>query len=100
MKVRFRQTGGFAGLSRGCELDDATLPRPEAANLRRLVERSQIQDGQATGPEGARDLTTYEITVETDDGVRTAAFDDLTIPKQLQPLMDYLQRRATPQPLP
>ena len=98
MKLTFRQSGGFTGLSRGCEIDDADLTRAEAARLRRLVERSRLADVAA--PAEARDVTTYEITVETPDGVRRATFHDLAVPEQVQPLLDFLQGRAGPRPLP
>lgn len=98
MKLTFRQSGGFAGLSLGCEIDDAELPPAEAARLRRLVKRGRLADVAA--PAGARDLTTYEITIETPAGVRRATFHDLAVPERVQPLLDFLQRRAGPRPLP
>jgi hypothetical protein len=98
MKLTFRQSGGFAGLSLGCEIDDATLPRAEAARLRRLVQQCRLEDVAA--PAGARDVTTYEITIETPGGVRRATFHDLAVPERAQPLLDFLQRRAAPRPLP
>lgn len=98
MKLTFRQTGGFTGLSLGCEIDDTELPRAEAARLRRLVRRGQLEDVAA--PPGARDVTTYEITIETSGGVRRATFHDLAVPERVQPLLDFLQRRAGPRPLP
>jgi hypothetical protein len=98
MKLTFRQSGGFAGLSLGCEIDDADLPRAEAARLRRLVQRCRLED--AAPPAEARDVTTYEITIETPAGVRHATFHDLAVPERMQPLLDFLQRRAAPRPLP
>ena len=98
MKLTFRQTGGFAGLSLGCEIDDAELTRAEAARLRRLVRRGRLEDVAA--PADARDVTTYQITIETPGGVRRATFHDLAVPEGLQPLLDFLQRRAGPRPLP
>jgi len=98
MKLTFRQSGGFAGLSLGCEIDDAVLPRGEAAQLRQLVEQSGLVD--VATPAGARDVTTYQITIETPDGVRRATFHDLAVPEPMRPLLDYLLRRAGPRPLP
>lgn len=98
MKLTFRQSGGFAGLSLGCEVDDADLPRAEAARLRRLVRQCRLAD--AAAPAGARDVTTYEITIETPGGVHRATFHDLAVPDRVQPLLDFLQRRAGPRPLP
>jgi hypothetical protein len=32
--------------------------------------------------------------------VRHATFHDLAVPERMQPLLDFLQRRAAPRPLP
>lgn len=98
MKLTFRQSGGFAGLSLGCEIDDADLPPAEAARLRRLVRRGRLED--AAPPAEARDVTTYAITIETPAGVRHTTFHDLAVPERVQPLLDFLRRRAGPRPLP
>lgn len=97
MKVSFRQSGGFAGLTRGVELDAEDLPPEEAASLRSLMERGGPQEG-TEDPE-ARDLQTYEITVETDEGSRQFAFDDGTVPEDVAPLLRTLKRRSGPLPL-
>jgi len=96
MKVTFRQSGGYAGLSRGCELDSATMSRTEAAKLERLVEKSRGAAAGTTSKPGARDLTSYRVTVETDKGSHQLEFDDLTVPAEATDLLAYLQRCAKP----
>jgi hypothetical protein len=41
----------------------------------------------------------YEITVTTGEGVHHVAFDDMTMPEEVAPLLEYLQGKAKPQPL-
>jgi hypothetical protein len=100
MKVVFRQTGGFAGLVRGAELDTETLPPEEAANLRSLVQQSDLRNLRA-GDESDewRDLREYEISVETGQGVHDVAFDDRNIPAGAAPLLDFLKGYSEPRPL-
>lgn len=99
MKATFRQSGGYAGLIRGCELDTDSLPPDEAATLQSLVVQSGIlQAGSGRAPD-ARDLLNYEITVTTDEGVHHVTFDDMTMPEAVAPLLEYLQEKAKPQPL-
>jgi Emfourin len=98
MKVAFLQSGGFAGLLRGCELDTAELPAAEAVKLRAMVEASGLRAGKSAPPPGARDLIGYEIRIETDDGELTAAFDDASVPAEAEPLLAYLRKRSTPRP--
>ena len=99
MKVTFRQSGGFAGLSRGCELDTAELPAAEAAKLEAMVAASGLDRRPPATPPGARDLTNYEIRVETPAGATVAAFDDLNAPPEAADLLAYLRRSSGPRPL-
>lgn len=99
MQVRFRQSGGFAGLRRGCDLDTDTLPAEEAANLRSLVEQSGVLQAQSGRTAKARDLFNYEITIETSDGTHLVTFDDGSKPEGIEPLLEYLQNLSEPLPL-
>ncbi|BAZ22772.1 hypothetical protein NIES4073_36590 [Kalymmatonema gypsitolerans NIES-4073] len=99
MKVKFSQSGGYAGLRRGCELDTDSLSPAEAAKLQSLVEQSGILQAQSRHTPHARDLFNYNITVETSEGAPTVSFDDLSLPENAQPLLEYLQSCAKPLPL-
>jgi hypothetical protein len=99
MKVRYRQTGGFAGLVLGCELDTEKLSPREAEELARLVKQAALDKvGVKKSPRG-RDLTNYEIIVEDSSRTAKASFEDMTIPASVQPLLDFLRSRATARPL-
>jgi hypothetical protein len=99
MKVKFSQSGGYAGLIRGCELDTDSLSPAEATKLQSLVEQSGILQAQSKHAPHARDLLNYNITVETSEGAPTVSFDDLSLPENVQPLLEYLQSCAKPLPL-
>lgn len=99
MKIHFRQTGGFAGLTLGCDLDTSAMPVGEAKALERLVRDSLITESIAHKNEEGRDLTNYEITIERDQGTLTATFDDMSLPKNLEALVDFLRTRVRPMPL-
>lgn len=99
MKVTFRQSGGYAGLRRGCALDTACMRSDEAESLRALVERSGILQIKGGHPSRARDATNYEIIVETDRGVHRATFDDMSVPEKVLPLLESLQDCAKPLPV-
>ena len=98
MKIRYREAGGFAGISRGVDIDTETLPADEAQRVVRLVEEAALQDVQGEGPPEARDLRIYEILVEREDGRTLLRFDDATIPAAVESLLVYLQDRARPRP--
>ena len=58
LKITFRESGGFAGLVRGCELDSSSLPPAAAAALDVLLAGAKAP---SRASRGARDLVTYEI---------------------------------------
>ena len=55
LKVTFEQSGGFAGLVKGCVLDADALPADESAELRRLVAASGLETSSKVTSRGARD---------------------------------------------
>lgn len=92
-RVRFRQSGGFAGLVRGCEVAAEDLPPAERRALERYV---AARSSPAPGDARARDLVTYELEIETDAGVVRLAFDESGAPAELEGLMAHLQSLARP----
>ena len=99
MKIRFRQTGGFGGLVMGCDLDTGTLSPPEAQELARLIKQANLERTQTKRSDKARDLQNYEIAVEGEGITTKATFDDMSMPANMKPLLDFLRRRARAVPL-
>jgi hypothetical protein len=98
MKLTFRQSGGFAGLIRGCEIDTDTLSPDEAASLQKMVRQSGILETTKRSNPDARDLMGYEVIVETVEGTFQVSFDELGIPKKAILLLEFLSARAEPRP--
>lgn len=102
VRVVFEQSGGYAGLVVGCELDTRTLPAAEAAELERLVAASGLAEWigaiPVPGPGPARDLRVYVVVVECGPRTSRAVFDDATVPAPAEPLLEFLQDRARPRP--
>ena len=99
MKLRFRQTGGFGGLLLGCDLDTSTLPPAEAQELTRLVKQANLEKIQTRRSDKARDLQNYEIAVEGDGMTGKAILDDMSVDANVEPLLEFLRRRARATPL-
>lgn len=97
MRVRFVQSGGLIGASRGCDLDTATLPMDEGRELASLVSESRLPASGVFLSGAARDLRSYEIHVESDAGSAAVTFDDDTLPDRARPLVSFLRRNARPQ---
>ena len=97
MKITFLQSGGFAGLLKGTELDGQALEPSQAAELKRLLQQDAADSGaKAAGKE--RDLCEYEITVEDGGRKRTLHFNDSQVPDALRPLVKLLKQKSKPRP--
>ena len=96
VKVRFLQTGGFAGLLRGCTLDTAEMDSTEGRTLRALVDQLSFKESEEGGDRSARDVVAYEITVEDGKRTRSLRFEDLSVPEPVKPLLAFLQARSSP----
>jgi hypothetical protein len=91
-KIRFRQSGGFAGLVRGCDVEFDELDVADRAALERHARSSPTPPA----PSEARDQIVYEIEMETDAGARRLEFDEASVPKDLAPLVKALAGRSKP----
>lgn len=99
MKVRFAESGGFAGLVKECALDSGQLPPEEGRELERLVREAGIASSGEFFSESGRDLRQYEIGIEAGVSRIAAVFDDGTLPAAAKPLIGFLRkyaRRAAP----
>jgi len=96
--VKFLQSGGYAGLIRGCEIDTESLTPKEADVLQSLIKKSNIKGNRKFSARGgARDLNNYVITVESKDELHTISFDDMTVPAEIKDLLSFLAKRSKPQ---
>ena len=99
MKVRFEQSGGYAGLLKGCEIDTATLPPEKAKELEQLVNASGISASGEFLSISSRDLYQYEITIEDGGSKTSVIFDDESVPQSAKPLIGYLKKCSKPKAL-
>ena len=97
MIVRFTQSGGYAGLLKGCEIDTKTLPPEKAKEVEKLVKASGISAAGTFLSNSSRDLFEYEITIKDGGSEISATYDDESLPSPAKPLIGYLKKCATPQ---
>jgi hypothetical protein len=98
-KIRFRQTGGFAGLARGCDLDAADLPRAEADELAHLLATARLEAVKPGRARGA-DRQQYDLVLEREgEPAITVRFDDAALTDELAALVAFLRKRSRPVPL-
>lgn len=96
MKVTFVQSGGVAGLVKGCDLDTATLPKEAGEELERLARASNLPKSGQYLSDTARDLFTYEITLDDGKAKTAVVLDDSTVPATAKPLVAFVKKHAKP----
>lgn len=95
VRIKFVQSGGFAGIEREIVLDTNSLSPGEAKSLHILIENSGFFDLTSWSPtikKGA-DYFEYEITVESEGEIHTVKTNDITLPGKLVPLIRYLRQK-------
>ena len=102
MEIEFEFSGGYGGLfarqplSYRARVDD--LPPEVGRRLSELIEAAgleRLEGGTAPPAAGpGRDVFTYRLSIREHGGARSFAFDDVTAPSRLRPLLGYLRELA------
>lgn len=95
MKVTFKRSGGFAPMPVSCVMDTKTCDPTEAATLQQLVIDSTIMMTESASVRGARDVRYYSFDIEYEGMTKHVSFDELSVPKEIRPLIEFMQSRAT-----
>jgi hypothetical protein len=93
MKIRFRQSGGLAGLAKVAELEADDSASGEAGRLRALVDDALAQPLPESGPAMPDEEQIY-VEIEIAQRRRTILVGRSSIPGPVRPLVEYLQEIA------
>ena len=94
-RISFRQSGGFAGLIRGCDLDFDELPAAAAAALTTLLERRpSAEPASRSAPHP--DAFQFSLRVQDETGEREGPLSSDEQTPAIDPLLRYLQSRSKP----
>jgi hypothetical protein len=100
-RIRFQQSGGFAGLIRGADIALADLPPADRARLEDLIQASGLGASSAPGRSSraaaARDAEEIEIEIQRGGKSVRHAFSELDLPEKAAPLVEWLRKKARPQ---
>ncbi len=95
MKIKFRQTGGFAGLTKSANLEAEQLSENEAGMLRTWIEQANFWSMPNPSGRSLPDQEQYSITIEASGQSRTVRMGRSAVPTELKPLVDFLLAKAT-----
>jgi hypothetical protein len=89
LRIDLVRSGGFAGLETTVSLDAATLPREEADELGRLVDRADLpRHPRPPGPPpSGADRFQYDLAIVRGDERRTASLTEADLTPELRKLV-------------
>jgi hypothetical protein len=98
IRIRFRRTGGIAGVpvELSGRLDDLDLPDETRARLCDLLAGEDEGDVEGSAGPGTPDGFTYDLRIEQAGAARELRWTDRSLPADLAPAMGSLARLARP----
>jgi len=96
MKISFESSGGIAGIRSSITLETSSMSDDEGKQISDLVKNSNFFDlpSESIPPKlGSADYKNYEITVKTDVKEHIIRTNDVLMPSQLKPLIDFLYQK-------
>lgn len=100
LKVRFRQSGGYAGLIRGQDITAADSSPEDFRRLEQLLKESGLTERAAGGgartPSTSADLMQYDLEIETSAGTKHVVLTDDDLDDRTEPLVRFLQKGSKP----
>ena len=98
MDIEFEFSGGYANVNLAYHGDTDKLPPEIASKLLRLIESSGVLELQqseiASTNTGPTDEFYYKLMLYDGNKKKSFSFNDVTAPKELRPLLDFLQELA------
>jgi hypothetical protein len=104
MKIYFERSGGFAGFPISTTVDIHSLPPDEAHKIQGMIDNAKffdLKESSSSPPKRAADIFKYKITVQTEEEEEeeeekqnTIETNDITMPSNLRPLINYLIEKA------
>lgn len=100
-KLKFRQSGGIAGLIRGCDIDSANLPEADANEIKSLLIliHNKSRNLASDRPNDTRDGFEYDLSISIDGKSTSYHFGANEVDESLRPLLKYLKLHSLPQKL-
>ena len=91
MKMSFRQTGGFAGIMHGCEIDTSLMKDKQSFDIESIARACKASPGFS---KSGADLIRYEIEIHEGAAKREIKADDMTLTPEIAKLVEVLAEHA------
>lgn len=100
MRIYFRRSGGFAGLSSKVEFETDSLSPEEQQEIQEYVNNASffnLPTSFLPSQRGAADYYQYRISIETPECKHSIVTTEFNTPTQLKPLIEYLTKKLEKQ---
>lgn len=97
MKIYFEVSGGLAGINDHLVLDTSSMSPDEIKQAQQLIDSSNffnLSSKSLPPKHGSADYLNYKITVQKDEIEHKIYTNDITMPPELEPLIDFLQQKV------
>jgi hypothetical protein len=97
MKIYFERSGGLAGINDRIVLDTSSMPPDEVKRAQQLIDNSNFFNlpSKSLPPKpGSADYLNYKITVQTDEREHKIQTNDITMPSELEPFINFLEEKV------
>jgi hypothetical protein len=98
-KIKFERTGGFAGIRLHAEIDMDDLPKDQKQEILEILDEADFDElpEKLSSKMPIPDGFVYSITVESDEKENRVFAGESSLPSDLQPLIEILERFAKSQ---
>ncbi|HAV78465.1 MAG TPA: hypothetical protein DCX53_14040 [Anaerolineae bacterium] len=95
-KIKFERTGGFAGIRLAAEVDMDDIPEDQKREIIRLIDETDFDElpKKLSGKMPMPDEFVYSITVNSRGKEHAVLAGESSLPNNLQPLIEVLERIA------
>ncbi|MHA1269537.1 MAG: protealysin inhibitor emfourin [Candidatus Helarchaeota archaeon] len=94
MKIKFVQSGGFAGLTKEADVNTDDLSEEDAKFFQDIIDQVDFFNIQTKDTQPLPDVEQIYINVEKEGKKHMVSWSLLDIPDQLKPLIDKLKKQA------
>ncbi len=96
MRLKFVQSGGYAGLIKGCEIDTSTLKGSTVSSLHFLINIIRTNKKMNDIRSDIVDQFNYELEIVEGKKIFQITCNEESLPKELEPLITYLKKKSKP----
>jgi hypothetical protein len=96
VNIHYERTGGIRGETISLTIDVDSLSLSEQQQIKKILDNSDFfnLNSNTNSPPGAADFFTYTITIANNNTKHTVSVNDITMPNNLIPLIEFIEKKS------